>query len=115
MRSRHHFKLGVSSTRDWVHELARALLIRSWWVFVFALICYLLYSEGINKKILIDQELQEKILDFEKKKRLALEMQYDLKEQIQSQNDPAWIELTLMKGLGVVPEGQIKVYFNEQQ
>lgn len=114
MRSQHNFKLGVSATRDWVHELSRALIFRSWWVFVFALICYLLYSEGINKKILVDRELHEKILDFETRKALALEIQNDLKEQIQSQNDPAWIELTLMKGLGVVPEGQTKVYFNDQ-
>jgi hypothetical protein len=31
--------------------------------------------------------------------------------QINSQSDLAWIELTLMKGLGVAPEDSQKVYF----
>lgn len=34
-----------------------------------------------------------------------------LKRQIKSQNDPAWIELILKRDLGLVPEGQIKIYF----
>lgn len=32
--------------------------------------------------------------------------------EINSQSDPAWVELMLMKNLGLVPEGQIKVFFD---
>ncbi len=45
----------------------------------------------------------------EEKKDLA--HQAELKRQIASQNDEAWIEMTLMRCLGLVPEGQTKVHF----
>ena len=48
-------------------------------------------------------------------KEFLLEEKEDLKLQINSQKDPAWIELTLMKGLGLVPEGQLKVYFTKDE
>ena len=35
----------------------------------------------------------------------------NLERQIMSQSDPNWIALTLIRVLGVVPEGQQKVYF----
>ena len=38
----------------------------------------------------------------------------ELKSQIQSQDDPLWVELTIMKVLGLVPEGQKKVYFRDE-
>lgn len=33
--------------------------------------------------------------------------------QVESQNDIDWIELTLMRELGMVPEGQRKVFFTK--
>lgn len=36
----------------------------------------------------------------------------DLTLQINSQSDPEYVELILRKGLGLVPEGQTKVYFS---
>ena len=51
--------------------------------------------------------------DLLKKKKLALEKQKGLLRQINSQNDPAWIELMLMKEMGLVPEGQTKVFFTK--
>lgn len=35
----------------------------------------------------------------------------NLDMQIMSQSDPRWITLTLMRVLGVVPEGETKLYF----
>jgi hypothetical protein len=32
---------------------------------------------------------------------------------IASQDDPAWIEMILMRDLGVVPVGYLKVYFKQ--
>lgn len=34
-----------------------------------------------------------------------------LTRQINSQSDPAWIEMVMKKELGLVPEGQVKIYF----
>lgn len=45
-------------------------------------------------------------------KNQALLLRERLLLQINSQSDPEWIELTLMQGLGLVPEGQTKAYFS---
>ncbi len=45
-------------------------------------------------------------------KNQALLLRERLLLQINSQSDPDWIELTLMQGLGLVPEGQTKAYFS---
>jgi hypothetical protein len=50
--------------------------------------------------------------ELEKKKADALNIQKDLQLRVDSQSDPTYIELTLMKGLGLVPEGYKKIYFS---
>lgn len=39
--------------------------------------------------------------------------QQELILQIESQTDPAWVEMVLKRNLGLVPEGQVKVYFKK--
>jgi hypothetical protein len=56
---------------------------------------------SLDKEI---QSLENRITD-------AVCMQQHLKLQQESFNDPAWIELTLIRVLGVVPEGYTKVYY----
>lgn len=43
-------------------------------------------------------------------KSLEIQKEY-LTRQINSQSDPAWIEMVMKKELGLVPEGQVKIYF----
>jgi len=43
----------------------------------------------------------------------AIKRREALLQQINSESDPAWIELVLMQNLGMVPENQQKVYFME--
>jgi len=85
---------------------------KSWWVVLFAIICFFGYEQGsknIQKEYSVFyNRYQDLKIDYEE----ALAKQEDLKLQIQSQRDPQWIELTLMKELGLVPERQIKVFFN---
>jgi hypothetical protein len=57
-------------------------------------------------------ELHDRLEELQNRKKVALVEQEDLIRQVNSQSDPAWIQLVLMKGLGVVPEDQIKVYFS---
>lgn len=90
-------------------------LLRNWWMVAFIGISSLLYFQGIQKKIRDDLDLKNRLHALECEKKKALEEQEDLLLQIQSQNDPAWIQMTLMKGLGVVPEGQVKVYFKKEE
>ena len=87
------------------------LFIKSWWVYLFILFCYMLYEQGLRTRNRDFNKLkpQLEILQLEKKELLA--KQEDLLLQINSQSDPAWVELTLMKGLGLIPEGAAKFYF----
>jgi hypothetical protein len=74
-----------------------------------------LYCNGFQKKSKGCHDLQNKIKQLEIERSACAALQDDLKLQISSQSDPAWIELTLMNQLGVVPEGQMKVYFKKEQ
>lgn len=85
--------------------------IRSWWVITFGLVCIMLYEQGLQKRNALYQQLTDQWLNLQKDKQEALEHQQNLQRQINSQSDLAWVELTLMKGLGLVPEDQQKVYF----
>jgi hypothetical protein len=87
------------------------IFIRSWWVIAFALVCTMFYEQGVKERNLFYQQLTQKLTNLQQEKQAALQKQKNLQLQINSQSDLAWIELTLMKGLGVVPEGQQKVYF----
>lgn len=74
---------------------------------------FYLYEQGINTRDLEFAKLQEHKFDLEKQKKEALKLQQQLILEINSQSDPAWVELVLIKVLGLLPEGQTKVYFNK--
>ena len=87
--------------------------MRWWWVLLFIILCYLFYEQGLKTR---DQKyalLYRKLMELRGEKQIAKSTQEDLLLQINSQSDPAWVELTLMKGLGLVPEGQTKVFFTQ--
>ena len=89
------------------------LILRSWWVLLFVAFAWLIYSHSMHKKKEALREITYRMAIMEEEKMRALEENEDLKLQLSSQNDPASIELILKKRLGVVPEGQIKVYFEK--
>lgn len=82
---------------------------------LFLVACFLLYSQGMKKKDSAMDELKGRLCRLEDDKQTSLQQREDLLLQVHSQNDPAWIEMTLMKELGVVPEGQMKVYFKKEE
>lgn len=92
-------------------RIFRSIFIESWWVLAFILICAILYEQGLKQRDSLYQQLTQKKKELEHDKVEALLKHQNLQLQINSQADLAWIELTLMKGLGVVPEGQQKIYF----
>ena len=101
--------------KTWKERAKETFIRRSWWMFLFLALCYLMYSHGMHKKKQSLAALKQRLTELEIEKCLALEEQEDLLLQIKSQSDPAWIQMILMKGLGVVPEGQIKVHFKKDQ
>ena len=86
-------------------------LQHGWWVILFALICAGIYERALDNQIGMYQSLQNKLSELETEKKDALVLQSRLLQQINSHSDHDWIELTLMKGLGLCPEDQIKVFY----
>jgi len=81
----------------------------------FLLLCVFLLTKGLDAKERLCFELEGAIQELESAKLVALETREDLQLQIQSRGDSDWMELVLKKRLGVVPEGQIKVYFKKDE
>ncbi|MFI0435879.1 MAG: hypothetical protein ACH350_09195 [Parachlamydiaceae bacterium] len=94
-------------------QFFQVFFIDSWWVIAFIMICSVFYEQGLKSKDSLCQQLTDQWISLQKEKEEALLQQQNLKLQINSQSDLAWIELTLMKGLGLVPEGQQKIYFQQ--
>lgn len=92
-------------------QFIQCVFIRSWWVIAFVLMSGIVYEQGLKKRNSLYKHLNEQSLALQYQRQEALEQQQNLQLQINSQSDLAWVELTLMKGLGLVPEGQQKVYF----
>jgi hypothetical protein len=88
------------------------LLRYYWWVILFVAICFGIYAHAVHKKRQTIGVLESHLNQLHAEKRNLLQEKEDLELNINSQSDPVWIELTLMKGLGLVPEGKVKVYFN---
>lgn len=86
---------------------------RSWWVVAFCVIASALYFHGVAQKKEALYGLGQRLFAMEQEKRSALQKREDLHLRIASQTDPAWIEMILMRDLGVVPEGFLKVHFQK--
>jgi hypothetical protein len=91
----------------------RHWLQRSWWVIAFVSLCGVIYLHGVRQKNIAYQEMTNTLQLLEQEKALALAEQEQLQLQIQSQSDPAWVEMVLKRNLGLVAEGQTKVYFHQ--
>jgi hypothetical protein len=90
------------------------IFIRSWWVALFLLGCCLCYDYGVEVRKRDFDKLHAHYLDLQKEKARAYALRESLILQVNSQSDPKWVELTLMKGLGLVAEGTTKVVFVEK-
>jgi hypothetical protein len=108
-------RIAQSFYKAWIKKLHGSLLFRSWWMFLFIALTYLWWAHGMQKKNETCAELKHRIKFLQEEKVTSLAQREDLMLQIHSQSDPAWIQMTLMKGLGVVPEGQVKVYFKKEE
>lgn len=99
--------------RNPLEKIFDLVVLQSWWVYLFAAVAYLLFTHGMQKKKVAVQEITQRLESLSREKKAALEENEELLLQINSQQDPAYIQMVLMKRLGLVPEGQIKVHFQE--
>ena len=68
-----------------------------------------LHSVRLEKR-----NLKEKLSELERARSLEAETYHALTQQLMSQSDPAWIEMVLIRELGLLPEGQRLVLFKKQ-
>jgi hypothetical protein len=94
-----------------MQKILKIVFVQSWWVIAFLLLCAILYERGMQKREAQFQQLREQLGVLQIEKQKAMLQQQNLQMHINSQSDLAWVELALMKGLGVCPEDQQKVYF----
>jgi hypothetical protein len=83
----------------------------AWWVIAVFLCCAVVYERSVYQTELEFQKLELYAKEIEDLKLQAALLHQDLQLQLNSQSDPEWIAITLMKGLGLVPEGYKKYYF----
>jgi len=86
-----------------------------WWFFLCMIFSCTIYFPAMRRKNLYYRNLLERFETLKKEKENALLEQEELLLQVNSQKEPAWVEMVLKRNLGVVPEGQIKVYFKKDR
>jgi hypothetical protein len=92
-------------------RLFEEIILKSWWTILFFLTCFFAYDQAIKRRSREEMQLQKKLSYLYTEINSELEDRQELQLQLNSQNDPTWIELILMKSLGLVPESQTKVLF----
>ena len=97
------------------NRLLEILVIRSWWLFLFFCFVFIVYQQSVKNKNKEIFENNNKIALLEKQKQSACKENEDLNLMVNSLSDPAWIEIILMRDLGVVPEGKLKVHFTTEE
>lgn len=86
-----------------------------WWIVLFAILCFMLFEQGIKNREHDYLKLSQRLAELHQDKEKALTLRENLLLQINSQSDPAWVELILMKELGLVPENHLKVFFTRRE
>jgi hypothetical protein len=90
------------------------ILFKSSWMFILVLFIGIIFFSHVlkNKKLEI-ANLQAKLEELHFKKENVIEENSELKCRISCHDDPTWIEQVLIKELGVMPEGKVKVHFTK--
>lgn len=82
-----------------------------WWAVTFSLLVGLVYGHGMQSRNFELQEAMGRLAAVESETKAAMEEKENLALRLSSESDPAWIELVLLRQMGVVPEGFLKVHF----
>ncbi|MBA3815691.1 MAG: hypothetical protein H0X29_04065 [Parachlamydiaceae bacterium] len=98
-----------------IYKPVEQFFLYSWWIILFTICCYLAYEQGLVKRDKDFDKLHAQYIELQKENKRSLALQEKLLLQVNSQSDVEWVELTLMKGLGLVPDGQTKVVFTHPE
>ncbi|HLB53179.1 MAG TPA: hypothetical protein VJK48_05690 [Chlamydiales bacterium] len=90
----------------------KSFSFREWWWVALSLFClFFFYPIAMQSKKKEMERLSFQLQEKKVEKLSVLAEREDLQLQINSQNDPNWIEMLLIRDLGMVPEGWLKVHF----
>lgn len=89
-------------------KIVDELILRSWWVALILLLLFALYERSHTRSVAEHQQFAIQLEQLQLEYQQQLTEQSHLTAQLASQSDPAWIELTLIRVLGLVPTGQKK-------
>ncbi len=100
-------------TRDkpLIAKLVDELFVRSWWVIVFVALNFCIFNPILKHLDSGENKLRASLSNLQLEKHASLNQKHHLELQLDSQGDPFWVEMILKKELGLVSEGQTKVYF----
>lgn len=98
-----------------VRKLIFQELCRSWWVFLMLILIAMLYAKTHQLKNDKIQKLASRLNELEEEKLIASATKDQLLLEVASLNDPDYIEMLLIKNMGVIPEDAIKVRFKTQE
>ena len=101
--------------KPWLLKTLEEIFIHSWWVILFSLLCYTWLEHEYKQQRVVFHELTQQLMELKNSQIEASKENNRLLKQINSQSDPAWVELTLIKVLGLVPEQQTKIYFSNEK
>ena len=89
-------------------------IVRSWWVICFFLFSFGIYNQSIKCKNRELCSLRSRFDEIFMKKKNLLQQKEELNVRKEAYKDPFWIEQLLIKELGVVPKGYIKIFFKKE-
>jgi len=97
----------------WASFFLESSALHWWWVLFFVVLALAWYEHGNEEYAKAYHRLNDQLLFLQREKETALDLQTALQQQLHSYNDSAWMEMVLMRKLGVVSEKQTKVYFRD--
>lgn len=86
----------------------------SWWALFLGALLLVFHQRGVVAQESRLNKVRSQLSFLEKKRVSLLQKQRLLKAQLESGHDPAWVEMVLMKNLGLVPKGYRRVHFESE-
>lgn len=84
------------------------LFFSTWWIIAIFVLSFCLFERGSSSVNHDLTQLNKHIEELKQEGAAAREIYSRLHERLASFEDPAWIELLLIKNLGLVPKGYHK-------
>ena len=103
-----------TSLKKSINDLLIAFFKEWSWTIAWSLFCAISLEVALKARENEYKELQQERISLESQLKEAAKLNEKYLHEMNSQSDPAWIELVLMRKLGLVPEGQTKIVFKSK-